>query len=68
LRDVIEEVASLVVLLRLWCVVKIMEELSVGPQDEMECLYEQWADLEKQTAELNEGLQETKARASHHSS
>lgn len=64
LRGVIEEVASLVVIFRLWRVVKIIEELSVGAEEQMEQLYEHVADLEKQNGELKEQLRRVKARAS----
>ncbi|KAF2491090.1 hypothetical protein BU16DRAFT_446162, partial [Lophium mytilinum] len=60
LRGVIEEVASLVVIFRLWRVVKIIEELSVGAEEQMEQLYEHVADLEKQNGELKEELRRVK--------
>ena len=66
LRGVIEEVASLIVVLRLWRVVKIIEELAAGAQEEMDGLYERVADLEKQNGELKEELQRFK-RSAHNS-
>ncbi|KAF4446598.1 Voltage-gated hydrogen channel 1 [Fusarium austroafricanum] len=39
LRGIIEEVASLIVVMRLWRVVKIIEELGVGAQEQTEELY-----------------------------
>jgi hypothetical protein len=36
LRGIIEEVASLIVVMRLWRVVKIIEELGVGAQEQTE--------------------------------
>jgi len=63
LRGVIEEVASLVVILRLWRVVKIIEELSVGAQEQMEDLLERVADLQKENEELKTELDALKATA-----
>jgi len=51
LRGVIEEVASIVIVLRLWRVFKIIEELSVGAEEQMEGLQEQ---VEKLEAELRQ--------------
>ncbi|OCK81457.1 hypothetical protein K432DRAFT_442360 [Lepidopterella palustris CBS 459.81] len=61
LRGVIEEVASLVVILRLWRVVKIIEELSVGAQEQTEGLLERIADLEEENRDLKAELQHLKA-------
>ena len=61
LRGVIEEVASLVVILRLWRVVKIIEELSVGAQEQMEDLIEKVTDLQRENEELKAELEALKA-------
>jgi voltage-gated hydrogen channel 1 len=63
LRGVIEEVASLVVILRLWRVVKIIEELSVGAQEQMEDLIEKVTDLQWENEELKAELKALKATA-----
>ena len=61
LRGVIEEVASLVVILRLWRVAKIIEELSVGAQEQMEDLIEQVTGLQRENEELKAELEALKA-------
>lgn len=61
LRGVIEEVASLVVILRLWRVAKIIEELSVGAQEQMEDLIEKVTDLQRENKELKAELEALKA-------
>ena len=63
LRGVIEEVASLVVILRLWRVAKIIEELSVGAQEQMEDLIEKVTDLQRENEELKAELEALKATA-----
>jgi len=63
LRGVIEEVASLVVILRLWRVVKIIEELSVGAQEQMEDLIEKVTDLQRENEELKAEVKALKATA-----
>jgi voltage-gated hydrogen channel 1 len=63
LRGVIEEVASLVVILRLWRVVKIIEELSVGAQEQMEDLVEKVTDLQRENEELKAEVKALKATA-----
>ncbi len=57
LHGVSEEAASLIVVLRLWRVFKIIEQLSVGAQEQMEDLQERIDDLEKGTRELQEKIQ-----------
>ncbi|KIV99298.1 uncharacterized protein PV09_09065 [Verruconis gallopava] len=52
LRGITEEAASLIVILRLWRVFKIIEELSVGAQEQMEELQARIEDLEKSNREL----------------
>lgn len=61
LRGVIEEVASLVIILRLWRVVKIIEELSVGAQEQMEDFQERIAELEKENGELKTKIGQLKS-------
>ena len=63
LRGVIEEVASLVVILRFWRVAKIIEELSVGAQEQMEDLIEKVTDLQRENEELKAELRALKATA-----
>ena len=48
----LEEVAELVIVLRLWRVFKIIEELSVGAEEQMEGLQERVDDLEKENAAM----------------
>lgn len=62
LRGVIEEVASLVVILRLWRVVKIIEELSVGAEEQMDSLRERIELLEHENAHLMEELKQLKSK------
>lgn len=57
LRGPVEEVASLIIVLRLWRVVKIIEELSVGAQEEMEGLQEKVQLLEQENEVLKRELQ-----------
>ncbi|KAI9750535.1 MAG: hypothetical protein M4579_006425 [Chaenotheca gracillima] len=52
LHGVLEEVASLVVVLRLWRVFKIIEELSAGANERMEGLVERVEKLETENAAL----------------
>lgn len=51
-RGVVEEVASLVVILRLWRFVKIIEEMSVGASEQMEDLEMKLEQLEKENSNL----------------
>lgn len=55
-RGVVEEVASLVVILRLWRFVKIIEEMSVGASEQMEDVEMRAEQLEKENAELKREL------------
>jgi hypothetical protein len=64
LRGVTEEAASLIVVLRLWRVFKIIEELSVGAQEQMEDLQVRIHDLEKQNSELRARVDEFDDRES----
>lgn len=55
-RGVVEEVASLVIILRLWRFVKIIEELSVGASEQMEDLELRIEQLEKENSGLKAEL------------
>jgi voltage-gated hydrogen channel 1 len=63
LRGPLEEVASLIIVLRLWRVVKIIEELSVGAQEQMEDLQEKVQMLERENSRLKEEIKGFKERA-----
>lgn len=52
LRGILEEVASLVIILRLWRVFKIMEELSVGAQEQTEALRDRIEVLEREKSQM----------------
>ncbi|CAN8105938.1 unnamed protein product [Discula destructiva] len=56
-HGVVEEIASLVVILRLWRFVKIIEELSVGASEQMEDLEMRLEQLEKENSSLKSELQ-----------
>ncbi|CAK7201665.1 hypothetical protein SEUCBS139899_004374 [Sporothrix eucalyptigena] len=60
-HGVLEEIASLVIVLRLWRVVKIVEEMSVGAEEQMEELEEQVEKLERENAELEQRLRALEA-------
>ncbi|CAJ2500050.1 Uu.00g029030.m01.CDS01 [Anthostomella pinea] len=64
LKGVLEEVGSLVVVLRLWRVFKIIEELSAGAEEQMEPLQEKIGDLEKQCGELRRQVEQLKSQRS----
>jgi hypothetical protein len=63
LRGILEEVASLVIILRLWRVFKIMEELSVGAQEQTEALRERIELLEQEKSQMEVELTRLKSRA-----
>ena len=52
LKGVLEEIGSIVVVLRLWRVLKIIEELSAGAEEQIEPLQEHLEELEKENHEL----------------
>ncbi|ROW10017.1 hypothetical protein VPNG_06542 [Cytospora leucostoma] len=56
----VEEVASLVIILRLWRFVKIINELSVGASERMEDIEMRAKQLEKENAELKRELRSFK--------
>ncbi|KAF7946771.1 hypothetical protein EAE96_009754 [Botrytis aclada] len=60
LHGVLEEVASLVIILRLWRFFKIIEEFSVGAQEQMDGLEERIEQLEMENRELKRQLRKRK--------
>jgi hypothetical protein len=56
LRGVLEEVGSLIVVLRLWRVFKIIEEFSVGAKDQIDALSERIGQLEMENSDLKSEL------------
>ncbi|KAF2100543.1 hypothetical protein NA57DRAFT_74149 [Rhizodiscina lignyota] len=63
LHGVLEEIASLVVVLRLWRVFKIIEELSAGAQEQMEGLEERVEVLEDEKRNLEMRIRELERRS-----
>lgn len=63
LRGILEEVASLVIILRLWRVFKIIEELSVGAQEQTEALHERIELLEREKSQMEVELTSLRSRA-----
>lgn len=55
-RGIVEEVASLIIILRLWRFVKIIEELSVASSERMEDLEMKVERLEDENASLRDKL------------
>lgn len=62
LHGVLEEVASLVIVLRLWRVFKIIEELSLGAEEQMEGLQEKAEALERENQKMEVELRGLRAR------
>jgi hypothetical protein len=60
LHGVLEEVASLVVILRLWRFFKIIEEFSVGAEEQMEGLEMRIEQLESENQDLKRELKKQK--------
>ncbi|CAD6441337.1 15246c73-b5ab-4eeb-ab8f-a38edd2a07b2 [Sclerotinia trifoliorum] len=56
LHGIVEEVASLVIVLRLWRFFKIIEEFSVGAQEQMDVLEERIEQLEMENKQLKKEL------------
>ena len=56
LKGVLEEVGSIVVVLRLWRVFKIIEEFSAGAEEEMDAMTEKLERLERENEELKKEL------------
>ena len=61
-RGLVEEIGSLVIVLRLWRLVKIVEEVSVGASEGMEELETRLVALERDKAELEARLVRLDAR------
>jgi len=61
LHGILEEAASLVVILRLWRVFKIIEELSVGASEQTEELEHRVKELENENGLLRKELEQMKA-------
>lgn len=60
LHGILEEVASLVVVLRLWRFFKIIEEFSVGAEEQMDGLELRIEQLDKENEELKRELKKHK--------
>ena len=60
LKGVLEEAGSIVVILRLWRVFKIVEEVSAGASDQMDVLTALNEKLEKENSELKRTLKTLK--------
>ena len=56
LKGVLEEIGSIVVVLRLWRVFKIIEEFSVEAEEQMDVLSERIEHLEMENKELKKEL------------
>ena len=56
LKGPLEEVGSLVIVLRLWRVFKIIEELSAGAEEQIEPLQERLEVMEKENYELRKQI------------
>ena len=56
LKGVLEEIGSIVVVLRLWRVFKIIEEFSAGAEEQMDALSERIEHLEMENKELKKEL------------
>jgi membrane protein insertase Oxa1/YidC/SpoIIIJ len=55
-HGIVEEIASLVVILRLWRFVKIVEELSLGASERMEEMQFKVEELQKENEDLRSEL------------
>lgn len=62
LQGVEEELASFIVILRLLRVVKIVDEISVGAEQQMEDLEERLSASEKENAELKRELEHLRSQ------
>lgn len=60
-RGIVEEVASLVIILRLWRFVKVIEEMSVGASERMEDIEMKAERLEAENASLKHELGQFKS-------
>ncbi len=62
LRGTLEEVGSLVVVLRLWRVFKIIEEFSAGAEEQMDALSERIGQLEMENSDLKKEIHAMQAK------
>ena len=61
-RGIVEDIASIVIVLRLWRLVKIIEEVSVGAAEGMEEIEGRIVELERENAELKMRVEELRNR------
>ncbi|KAK4142063.1 uncharacterized protein C8A04DRAFT_38582 [Dichotomopilus funicola] len=61
-RGIVEDIASIVIVLRLWRLVKIIEEVSVGAAEGMEEIEARVVELERENEELRKEIEEGKRR------
>ncbi|KAJ4026839.1 hypothetical protein NW752_001796 [Fusarium irregulare] len=64
LRGIIEEVASLIVVMRLWRVIKIIEEISLGAQEQNEKLNEMLEDCKRENETLKKEISQLRGAQS----
>lgn len=62
LKGVLEEIGSLVVIMRLWRVFKIIEELSAGAEEQMENLQRQIVTLQRENEALSDEVRQLKRK------
>lgn len=62
LRGISEEIGSLVIVLRLWRVFKIIEELSAGAEEQTAPLHEELISLRKENQALQHEMNELRRR------
>lgn len=60
-RGIVKEIASIVIVLRLWRLVKIIEELSVGAAERMEEIEGKLKELEQENADLRAQVEEMRS-------
>ena len=56
-HGIVEEIGSMIIILRLWRFVKIVEELGLGASERMEEVEARVADLERQNLELKSEIE-----------
>lgn len=61
-RGIVEDIASIVIVLRLWRLVKIIEEVSVGAAEGMEEIEARVVELKRENEELRKEIEEGKRR------
>lgn len=64
MKGVLEEIGSIVVVLRLWRVFKIIEEFSAGAEEQMDTLTERIEQLEMENKELKKEISGVKSNGS----